>query len=167
MAGYRISIEVDGKAEFDRVFKRTDLALSDLTEVWKEVRDEFWQIEKEQLESEGSAGKGGKYKRLSNKYAAEKAKKYPGTRILERTGAMYRAYTRKTSDSIVDIDKDGITIGAKGAVGARAALHQRGSGRLPKREVISFSERQKNRMMKRIQKTMLKEMRRQGVPVNG
>lgn len=163
--GVRISISVDGIPEFDRIFRRMDLSLSDLTPVWEETRDAFWEIEKEQFASEGAAGGAGRFERLSPKYEKVKARRYPGKPILEATGRMRAAYTSKTSDSVVQISRDSLTVGGRGKVGRIAAYHQRGGGRLPQRKVISFSESQKRRMTKRLQKRMLKEMRRRGLPV--
>src|SRR5215204_252396 len=153
MGSFRITLSVDGKPEFDRVFRRINANFSDLTPVWEEVRDVFWEIETDQFQSKGSAGASGKWKELSPKTEAAKVNKYGTFALLAgtliATEAMYKSLTRQTSDSIVDIQRDGIAIGTRLPY---AKFHQRGGGRLPQRKVIDFSEKQKTSMMKKIQK---------------
>lgn len=166
MPGTRITLEIDGEAQFDRVFKRIDLNLTDMRPIWEVVRDEFWKIEADQFQSSGAAGASGKWKPLSKAYEKQKVNKY-GTfallaGVLIASEAMYKSLTRQTGDSVVDIQKDGIAIGTKLA---RARHHQRGGGRLPQRKVIDLSEKQKTGMMKKIQKEMIAQMRKSGVPV--
>lgn len=166
MPNYRISLEIDGEAQFDRVFRRFDAHLSDLRPVWEAVRDEFWEIEKEQFQSGGAAGASGKWKPLSPKYEAQKVNKYGTFALLAgtliATEALYKSMTRQTGDSIVDIQKDGIAIGTKLPY---AKYHQRGIGRLPQRKIIDFSEKQKTGMMKKVQRKILEVMRKDKIPV--
>lgn len=166
MGNTRISLIVDGKPEFDRVFRRIDANFSDLTPVWETVRDEFRVIMADQFQSGGAAGASGKWKPLSKKYEAQKINKY-GTfallaGVLIASEALYKSLTRETSDSVVEIQKDGIAIGTSLPY---AKYHQRGGGRLPQRKIIDFSEKQKTGMMKKIQKTMVSMMRKDKIPV--
>lgn len=163
---YRISLEIDGKAEFDRVFKRFDLVLTDMKPVWETVRDEFWIIEAEQFQSGGAAGKSGKWKPLSKYTEAQKIAKYGSfaliAGVMYATEALFRSLTRQTSDSIVDIRADGISIGTSLSY---AKHHQKGGGKLPQRKIIDFSDKQKTAMMKGIQKTLLREMKKNKIPI--
>lgn len=166
MAGTRITLEIDGRAQFDRVFRRIDFHLTDLRPAWETVRDVFWEIEQDQFQSEGAAGASGKWKPLSKKYEAQKINKY-GTfallaGVLIASEALYKSLTRQTGDTVLDIQKDSITIGTKLPY---AKYHQRGGGRLPQRKIIDFSEKQKTSMMKGIQKTMVSEMRKSKIPI--
>lgn len=167
MGNTRITLEIDGKAEFDRVFKRLDATFADLTPVWEVVRDEFWAIESDQFQSGGAAGASGKWKPLSKKYEAQKINKYGTFALLagtlRATEALYKSLTRKTGDSVVEIQKDSITIGTKLPY---AKHHQRGGGRLPQRKIIDFSETQKTGMMKKVQKKMVELLRKDKIPVD-
>lgn len=167
MGNYRITLEIDGRAEFDRVFKRFDANLTDLRPVWETVRDEFWEIEQDQFQSGGAAGASGKWQPLSSAYEKQKVAKYGTFALLAgtliATEALYKSLTRETGDSIVDIQKDGIAIGTRLSY---AKYHQRGGGRLPQRKIIDFSEKQKTGMMKKIQKKILEQMRKDKIPVN-
>src|SRR4051812_43534381 len=96
MSGAKVVITVDGKDEFNRVFSRLDANFDDLTPIWPDVRDKFWQIEGEQFDSEGSKGASGAWKQLSKRYAAQKERyaaqkvdRYgSGKKILEATGEL-------------------------------------------------------------------------------
>jgi hypothetical protein len=46
-----IKIEIDGVDEFKREFSRLDATFDDLTPIWPDVRDKFWQLEREQFDS--------------------------------------------------------------------------------------------------------------------
>ncbi len=156
MPQVRISITVDGTDQFNRVFARTDKVLDDLTPVWPELQKEFWRIEREQFASEGGAGASGRWKELSARYKAVKAKRYgAGKRILEATGALTRSLTSMTGDTYYQTTKKEFGIGTKLPYGL---YHQRGGGRLPKREPISFSDVQKQSMTKVIHKAMIEAM---------
>jgi phage gpG-like protein len=158
MSGARIQITVDGKEEFDRTFTRLDANFDDLTPIWPDVRDEFWRIEREQFDSEGSKGRSGKWARLSERYALKKIKRYgAGKKILEATGELAASLTGNAPGSYYSTTKKEIAVGT---TLARGIYHQRGSDKLPKREPISFSDEQKRRMMKVIQGSLIKELRR-------
>lgn len=158
----RISLEIDGKAQFDRTFHRMGRQLRDLSNIWPDMRDEVWRIEDEQFDSEGAAGQSGRWKPLSERYRARKAKKYGRRGILVRTGRLKRAMTGKTADTVYQTSPSEMVLGTN----LRYALfHQRGSGKLPKREIYSFSDTQKRRLQKTIQKGLVRELRAGGVYV--
>lgn len=163
----RITIEVDGKPQFDRIFQRFDESLKDLTPIGDDMRDAFWHIEQEQFESEGAKGASGKWAPLSPAYERQKIARY-GTfaiiaGVLIASGDMYKALTRDTPNTVYQKSKDGIIVGTSLA---RAKYHQQGSGRLPQREPISFSDLQKRYFMKQVQKALIREVRRNGVYVD-
>lgn len=152
----RVKIEVEGKAEFDRFFLRFDREVSDLRPVWADVRDEFWQIEREQFASEGRAGASGRWKSLTKKYAEYKQKRYGAKPILEATGRLKASLTGRTADTVYNAYEKYMEIGT-GVPYAR--YHYLGKGRLPERKPISLSEPQKRRLAKRIQSGLVRELR--------
>lgn len=159
MPPINFKFEVEGKTQFNRSFSRADLVISDLRPVWDEIRNEFFDIQREQFKSEGGAGSSGQWKPLSTKYARLKNKKYPGKTILRRTDKLFKSLTSNTSDSIYIPKKDEVAMGTSVKY---AKYHHNGSGRLPQREVISFSNRQRNRLTKKIQAKLISEMRKTG-----
>jgi phage gpG-like protein len=155
----RFTFEIDGIKEFDRSFNRVEEHIKDLRPVWDAVERTFYDIEKEQFASEGSAGRGGKWKALSPAYLKRKEKQYPGTKILERTGKMRDALTQKTGDTVLVKTPDEFGIGTSLPY---AGYHQRGGKRLPKREIVSFSDDNRRTMQKAMQKEFLTIMRKDG-----
>lgn len=152
----RFRIEVDGKPEFDRAFNRIDKHINDMRPVWDYVQPEFYAIEREQFDSEGSAGASGKWPALSPQYAKQKASEYPGKKIMERTGRLRSALTGRTAHSVIEKEKDQLTLGTRLPYGR---WHQRGAGKLPVRKAIDMSRGQKRRIQKAIQRGLLNVMR--------
>lgn len=167
MANFRITLEVGGVAEFDRVFSRAGAVISDLRPVWEEIKQEFFEIEQDQFQSSGTKGASGKWKELSPLTQARKIKKYGTFAVvagpLIATERMYKSLTRQTDDTVFESDAQSMVIGTKVPY---AKYHQRGGRNLPQREVISFSEAQKLKMQKRIQKEIVRQMRQSRVPMN-
>lgn len=163
----RIAFEVSGERQFDRIFQRFDEDLRDITPIADEIRDEFWEIEKEQFQSGGAKGASGKWKPLSPAYEKEKIARY-GTfaiiaGVLRATDAMYKSMTSQTGDTVYQKSRDQIVIGTSLA---RAKYHQDGGGRLPQRKVIDFSDEQRRQLTKRIQVSLIKQIRRGGIYVD-
>lgn len=158
MSGAKIEIVVDGKAQFDRTFSRLDANFDDLTPIWPDVRDKFWQIEKEQFDSEGGKGSSGRWENLSARYNKQKIARYgAGKKILEASGDLVASLTGNAPGTYYSATKKEIAVGTTIQYGI---YHQRGSGNLPKREPISISDTQKREMMKVIQGSLIKELRR-------
>ena len=125
--------------------------------VWDEVARELWDIEKQQFASEGGAGASGKWPELTLDYKAQKVKRYPGAKILQRTGAMYESLTGQTGDTVLIKEKQSFAIGSSLKY---PPFHQRGDGNLPQRAVIDFSEEQKRKLQKGIQRGLLEIIKR-------
>lgn len=154
----RIKITVDGEDQFDREFRRLDAQFEDLTPIWPDVRDEFWEIEKEQFASEGSSGNSGQWKKLSPAYSAQKVNQYgQGLKILHATGDLMRSLTGSTADTYYRTTKKEIAIGS---TLERGVFHQRGGGKLPRRPPIDISQSQRKRLGKVIQASLVRELRK-------
>ncbi len=160
MAKVPIKLEVDGKPEFDRIFHRLDARVKDLTPIWDDVRDQFWEFEKEQFASEGSAGRSGRWAALSKTYAERKRKMYGAKPILERTGRLRRSMIGQTGDTVYRANETEMHVGTNVPY---SGFHQRGTSKMPARPPISFSGSQKHRMMKTIQRGLIREIRRGNV----
>jgi phage gpG-like protein len=163
----RITIEINGQKQFDRVFQRFDEDLKDLTPIGDDMRDAFWDIEKEQFQSEGTKGASGRWAPLSPAYEKRKIAAY-GTfaviaGILIATEEMYKSLTRDTPNTVYQKDHQGIVIGTSLA---RARYHQEATSRMPARPPISFSDQQKRYFMKEVQKSLVRELRKGGIYVD-
>jgi phage gpG-like protein len=152
----RFRLEIGGKVEFDRTFIRIKENIADLSPEWEAAFEAFQTIEAQQFDTEGKAGATGKWKELSPDYASWKELYYPGAKILERTGRLVESLTATTSDTVKNIGKLSAEFGTRVEY---ARNHQDGIG-VPKREVISFSEKQKRFLQKEIQKSLVQRLDR-------
>lgn len=159
----RFTADVSGVDVLDRAFNRIDQYISDFRSVWPHVAQEFYQIELEQFESEGSAGASGRWAPLSDPYERFKAVAFPGEPILQATHLLVDSLTSPDAlDSIFIAEPQQLTLGTKreGAI-----AHQRGGRKLPARPIISMKEEHKRRMTKAIQRELVQFTRQLGFQV--
>lgn len=160
---FQIIGTVDGVERLNRAFNRTEGFVADMRNFAPAIAQEFYRAEREQFQTEGSAGASGKWSPLSTPYARFKAERFPGETILRATGALEASLTDPDAfDAIFRADEREIVLGTKVPY---ARAHQRGAGRLPSRPPISLSETQKRRMQKAVQRQLIAEMRKLGFEV--
>jgi phage gpG-like protein len=142
----KIEVTLEGTNELKAAFAMVEKGATDLRELgtWKAVGSEFYKIEKEQFDSEGS-GPSGKWKALSSGYAAIKAKKWGSVRILQASGRMYKSLTSKGGDSVFEETAQELTIGTSVSY---AGFHQSGTRKMPKRPPIDLGQPQLDRLSK-------------------
>lgn len=147
----RFTFEFEGKVQFDRSFNRVGEHISDLRPVWDRVERKLFEIEETQFKSEGARGRSGKWKPLSRAYAARKAKTHPGKPILQRSGALYKAMTSNTGDTILVKDKQEFGLGT-------SLFYMPYVNAV--RPVVSLSDGQQTDLMKEIQMGLLEIIKR-------
>lgn len=153
-----ITIGVDGEDQYNRAFSRLDAVFDDLRPIWPDVRDAFWQIEREQFESEGSKGASGKWAALSARYKRQKIRQYgAGKKILEASGALKASLTSDAPGSYYSANEEEMAVGSTIPYGI---YHQRGGKNLKQRKPISLSDAQKKMLDKTIQKSLISELRK-------
>ena len=138
-----VTIEQAGK---DDAFRRLDAlasALRDLSDMWPDVRDEFFTIEQEMFDSEGASNASGGWEPLSAHYAAWKDANF-GTPILQRTGTLMASLTSDAADVVMTADS--LTVGTSIPY---AGYHQYGTSRMPARPVIDLSPANQERLIDR------------------
>jgi phage gpG-like protein len=153
----KLSVEVEGKAELSAELMAVDEIISDFSPVWKGVQQEFFEIEREQFESEGAKGTTGAWKELSAAYSEIKVRKYGNLPILQASRRLFKSLTSQTSDSIAETSKTEAVFGTKLEYASR---HQTGGGNLPKREPISLSARQLERLANKLTGSLIDRLRR-------
>lgn len=159
----RFTAEVAGVEVLNRAFNRVEESISDFRSIWPGVAGEIYPINAEQFASEGAAGAAGKWAALSPAYAKFKAVVFPGQPILQAEGHMIASLTDpEAADAIYRPGKDELVIGTKDP---KARAHHLGLGNLPARPIFSFSEQQKRRIQKSIQKGLVEFTRRAGFEV--
>lgn len=99
------------------------------TKALERIARDFYKIEKQWFASAG----GGRWRPLSPRYAARKAKRYPGKPILRRTDKMYKEFTGATGHYKISRNTLSIMI-----LGVNYWIaHEEGLHRTPQREVIT------------------------------
>lgn len=153
-----ISVTVDGIETIQRGFNRLE-KIDDWRPIWPEVTKEFHAIEQEQFDTEGAAG-GGKWEPLSPVYAEYKEIQYPGKPILQASGALMESLvTEGAPGGIHRETSDELVLGTSINYGL---FHQRGTRKMPKRSPMNFSEQQKRRIQKAVQKGLIQFVRDAG-----
>lgn len=157
------SASVDGVEVLSRAFNRVEERITDFRSIWPEVTKVFYRIETEQFESEGGSGASGKWAALSKAYAKYKAVKFPNQTILKATTSLFDSMTNpEAPGAIFRPAPTELTIGTSVPYGV---YHQRGTGKMPARKVISLSEENKRAIQKAIQVGLVQFIRRQGFNV--
>lgn len=159
----RFVATVAGAVELDRAFNRVEQYIDDFRNFWPAITKRFYDIERAQFNTEGARGASGKWKKLSPSYARFKARKFPGQTILKATTDLFESMTSPDAlGSIYKPEKDSLTIGTKELY---ALAHQKGTGRLPARPIISLTETDKRDMQKDLQRQLVQFTRATGFKV--
>ena len=141
-----------------KIFKSRSMAVALATVVDEEMRN----IIKEQFSSEGAAGgSAGKWPALESRYAARKKKLVGDKTILRFKDRIYRSLVQRGRA----LPKVGTTSrGFRHWYGTRvkhAQYHQEGGGphNLPQRKIIDPSQKQFQRMLKRMERVASRKLR--------
>lgn len=135
----RVNVQVVNDKELIAAFNEVLRHVSNLETVWKIVEPGFRQIMREQFDSEGAAGRSGKWKPLSPGYAKQKRLQYGDKPILQATNRLERSLTGRTGDSLVIINRQSVSFGTSVPY---ATFHQTGTAKMPRRKIIDLSDDQ-------------------------
>jgi hypothetical protein len=142
--GTRLTFDVLGEVQLDRTLARVGVGLTDARPLWEDLTDRFVRFTRRQYDTEGGAGSGG-WQALSPRYAAWKARHYPGKPILERTGRSKRLVTVRPLQ-VEELSASRMVIGATDDV---LRYHQHGAGNLPRRRVVDLPESERRTWVRR------------------
>lgn len=145
----RITIAIGNETQFDREISRFSNGVSDFRVVAPSILTALRSIVADQFASQGR----GLWRPLSKRYAAQKARKYPGKTILRRTDRMYDSLVKRTASSIVSINKNELTYGTSVPY---ASFHQAGTKKMPARKIIALTEADNDRIVKAVQARLVK-----------
>lgn len=167
MAKQTFYIEFEGTEGLQRSFYKIDQTISDLTPIWKEVKDEFFEIEKDLFQSGGASGQSGKWADLSPASEAIKVAKYGTFALIAgpliATERLYKSLTQETGDSIEQSNKQELILGTSVPY---AKYHQTGARNLPARPPIDFTDKDRQKLIKRMKKALLPYVRKSGLTVD-
>ena len=89
----QFTTEVAGQVVIDRLLSRLSERSSNFFPVFNEIAEDFIKIEENQFKSLGR----GEWQPLSPRYAAWKARNYPGRPLMVRTGTLQTALTSRAA----------------------------------------------------------------------
>ena len=125
-----LKITVEGEKQLADAFGLFGNRVRDLRPYWPQVAGRFYEHERATFDSGGF----GSWAPLSPRYARYKARMFPSTAILERTGNLRRSLTsRSTPNSIYREAPLSLELGSTVRYGT---YHQEGGGRVKRRPPI-------------------------------
>ena len=144
--GMRMTMSFSGDVQLDRTLVRMAHDVADARPIWEVIAQSFQRSERRNFKSQGAYASG-TWAPLSPAYAAWKARAYPGTKILERTGDLKKSLTERPFGVEV-IEPTFIVLGTDIAY---AEYHQNGTDKMPQRRPVEFTESLRRDWMKLIQ----------------
>lgn len=104
---------VKNDRQFGAALDKAAEQVGDLRVAFGLIQKDWHKSNKAQFQLKGS----GQYPALSESYAQQKRRKYPGSSILVRTGKLRDSMTSKNSDAIVKVGKQSMILGTRVAYG--------------------------------------------------
>jgi phage gpG-like protein len=140
---------MDGVTEAKKKLDRWAEYATDLHLPFTEIADDFRNtVETRQFSSQGSSS-GIPWAALSLKYAAWKARHYPGHGIEDREGHLRRSLTSRHPFSIREIDRMTLRLGTRDR---KARWQHSGTRRMPARPLIRITDSDRRRWIKYVQR---------------
>jgi phage gpG-like protein len=148
-----VIIEVSNMREFRRLFNRMERNFKNMNPMFDKLADDFREVQKKTFESSGRYNRNVRWQRLSPNYRTWKNQVAPGKPILTLTGALQASFTEQGGYHVERRTGNTMDIGSKHPVGA---YHQRGTNKMPAREVINLTQAQAKRWAKVAAKVVFK-----------
>jgi phage gpG-like protein len=141
-----IRFDIIGDAAVERVLENMRMRVENAKPAFDAIGDLLAEAETKQFETEGDYGSGG-WAALSPKYAAWKAKHYPGKPILEATGALRGSLTSRP----FGVEEVSATRAVFGTDIEYAAYHQTGTEKMPARPPMQLPEAERQKWIRLFQ----------------
>lgn len=146
----RLTFTFLGETQVDRTLDGIVDRSTDMRPAWDVLSHSFSQMEREQFGSLGAYG-GQTWSPLSPRYAAWKARHFPGKSIMQRSGDLFRSL----AGAAPSIDIRELNYAIFGTDVEYAGFHQRGGGNLPQRKVIEMPDSLRRQWVKVIQRYLV------------
>lgn len=140
----RLTFAVFGDVQVDRTLEGIEHRGEDLRPAWEHLRGRFLRLERRQFGSEGKYSGG--WSPLSPRYAAWKARHYPGETILRRTDNLWGSLTE--GPDVAVLEPHYMILGTSVDY---AGYHQRGAGPLPRRRPVELPDSERSEWVKVLQ----------------
>jgi phage gpG-like protein len=149
----KVEVNVGEEMQISRVLGRVRMVADDWKPIFEKLAAEFYQTMAQRFSHEGAYEDTDKWADLSEPYATLKEAQRPGAGILVYDGKLRESLTEPNSPGNVhSITKRVMTVGTRFDAGAGGwnlgRLHQYGTRKMPKRELIRFSEAEKRRWVR-------------------
>lgn len=141
----RVTFTFFGDVQVDRTLAGLEDRAEDVSEAWEAIADRFLGAEARQFSSEGGYGSAG-WSPLSPRYAAWKARHYPGAPILVRTGELRRTLTEGPEVRVIAPHDAWI-----GSAVPYGRFHQAGDG-VPRRRPVEMPESERREWVRIVQR---------------
>jgi phage gpG-like protein len=151
-----VRFEVLGDVVLSRGLSRWGESIENFLEVWIQIRDDFFEIERQQFGTQGARG-AIPWAPLSLSYDRWKRKYYPGQPILQRSGFLFG---QMTGGLAAEFTEKSLRMYPTVPYGV---YHQRGTARMPARPVVSLTEDDKMRWMKMIHRFVFQKAKEAGL----
>lgn len=146
-----LRFEVSGQVQLSRNFDRLGGEIVDMLYPFTLISQDFYASQKSTFDAEGAFEGKKKWDALSPEYARWKDRKSAGTQLLVLSGRLKRSATTQYGEgSIFRLNTNRLEMGVDVPVNGwnLAVLHQFGTRKMPVREVIRLSDKQKNRWVR-------------------
>lgn len=147
-----VTIHLTGESRLQAAFVSLGQAFSDFTPIFEKIGDEGEKIQKQRFEAEGPG-----WTRLTPRYAAQKARRYPGKTILRREDVLYLSFQKGNAGNIRRITR---TEGEFGTSIFYAIYHQK------TRPIIDMTSEHEARFINIACREMNERIRQLGFNVN-
>lgn len=163
-----VLLEITQTPNIKTVLHGFNIAISEsanLTPVMRAIGEEFRKVIVSALATEGGSTESGRFAALSEPYATRKRKRFGDKPILEATGRLKKALTKKThgGDAVRQYGNGTLVFGTRGV--AYALAHQMGCSKLPRRAFFDNNDdlfRVKGAVDKAVQRHLVNLARKAG-----
>lgn len=147
-----LTIHITGETQLQAAFVSLGQAFSDFSPILEKIGDEGEKIQKQRFEAEGPG-----WTRLTPRYAAQKARKYPGKTILRREDTLYLSFQKGNTGNVRRITA---TEGEFGTSVSYAIFHQKS------RPIIDMTSEHEARFITIAYREMNERIRELGFDLN-
>jgi len=146
----QFSFTVEGEEQVSRMLSRTTEKIADMAPFFQAAGVLMQTSMEEQFGTEG--GRTGGWAPLSERYAADKAKKYGSRPILQASGALIGSLVGGGGGHIERVQgNDTLEFGSSIPYGT---YHQTGTSRMPQRRILDLTDGDRRSLMKLLQRHM-------------
>lgn len=143
----QVNFEVLGERQVSQMLSRTTDKAADLGPYWVMVTGFMRELIREQFDTEG--GRTGGWAPLSEKYAADKIRRFGSQPILVASGNLKESLTGGSGMIARQEGNESLRFGTQLGYGS---FHQTGTSRMPRRQILDLTNDNRRTMMKMLQR---------------